>query len=370
MTRCVYLDYNATAPLLPEVKDAIILSMEMVGNPASVHQLGRKCRAEIDKARKQVAAAVDTSAKDITFTSGGTESNHIALIGLNIAKEHIYASSVEHASIYKNIHPDNLIPVDEYGQLRLEALQQAFNRPNHPKLLTIGLANSETGIVQHHLHDIIKICRQHGCLVHTDAVQAFGKIPLSFHGSDVDLMTISAHKVGGPKGVGALISKPNIVLKAQLLGGGQEKGIRSGTENVQGIIGFGVAAELAAGTDWRPVQGMLVEMIHQMKAFNPALRINSNEQGLPNTLNVSTPSFNKDNQVIHMDLNGIAISSGSACSSGKVEKSHVLKAMGLEDRYVESAIRISLGPKQSYDDIQQFIEAWQRMQITQKVEGL
>lgn len=370
MSKCVYLDYNATAPLLPEVKEAIVHAMDMIGNPASVHRLGRKCRAEIDKARKQVAATVDVSAKDITFTSGGTESNHLVLTGLNISKRNIYASSVEHASIYKNIISDNVIPVDEQGQLRLDVLTEVFNRPNPPKLLAVGFANSETGIVQHHLSDVIKICHQNGCLVHTDAVQAFGKIAVSFQQLDVDLMTISAHKVGGPKGIGALITKPNIILKAQLLGGGQEKGIRSGTENVQGIIGFGVAAESAAKTDWQPVRAMLKETIDQMVRFNSSIRINSTEQGLPNTLNVSTPSFNKDNQVIHMDLNGIAISAGSACSSGKVEKSHVLKAMGLDDVYVESAIRVSLGANQSKDDIEEFMAVWQRMQLTQNVEGL
>lgn len=370
MTRVIYLDYNATAPLLPQVKDAMMNAWTWVGNPASVHQLGRRCRAEMDTARKHVAAAVDVSAKDVTFTSGGTESNHLALTALNIPKANIYASSVEHASIYKNILSDNLIPVDAEGQLRIDLLQEAFRRPNPPKLLTVGLANSETGMIQHQLYDIIKLCHQNGCLVHTDAVQAFGKVSLSFQGLGVDLMTISAHKIGGPKGVGALISQPNVILKAQLLGGGQEKGIRSGTENVEGIIGFGVAAQHAANSDWKPVRAMLEDAILQMKRFNPAVRVNSSKNGLPNTLNISTPSFNKDTQVIHMDLNGIAVSSGSACSSGKVEKSHVLKAMGLEDIYVDSAIRISLGWNQSNEDLEQFISAWQRMQITQKVEGL
>lgn len=370
MTKIIYLDYNATAPLLPMAKEAMIRAMELVGNPASVHQLGRKCRAEIDKARKQIAAAIDVSAKDITFTSGGTESNHLALSGLNIPKENIYASSTEHASIYKNIYPDNLIPVNEAGQLKVNVLQEMFNRTNPPKLLTVGLANSETGVIQQHLDEIVEICQQQGCLVHTDAVQAFGKIPVSFSQLNVDLMTISAHKVGGPKGIGALISKPSLLLKARLLGGGQEKGIRSGTENIEGIIGFGVAAEMTSSIDWRSVQTLLEDMAQQMKQFNPSVRINSFHGGLPNTLNVSTPSFNKDTQVIHMDLNGIAISSGSACSSGKVEKSHVLKAMGLEDGYVNSAIRLSLSPNQTQEDMQQFISAWQHMQMTQKVEGL
>jgi cysteine desulfurase len=370
MTKVVYLDYNATAPILPAVKQAMIDTLDLVGNASAVHQLGRRCRADIDKARKQLAAALGVSSKDITFTSGGTESNHLVMSGLNIQKENIYASSVEHASIHKNGVSDNLIPVDEQGQIRLDVLAEYFERSNAPKLVSVALANSETGIVQRNLKDVVTLCHQHNCLVHTDAVQAFGKISVSFADLGVDLMTISAHKIGGPKGVGALISKANIILKAPLLGGGQEKGLRSGTENIPAIVGFGIAAEIAAETCWVSTRQLLDGTIDQLKRVNSNIRINSVPDGLPNTLNVSTPSFNKDTQVIHMDLNGVAISAGSACSSGKVEQSHVLKAMGLDDVYVNSAIRLSLSPSQTKDDIDQFIHVWKSMQMTKKVEGL
>lgn len=369
-THVVYLDYNATAPLLPLVKQAMINAFDFVGNASAVHQLGRKCRSEIDKARKQIAAAVDVSSKDITFTGGGTESNHLALSGLNIPKENIYASSVEHASIHKNIASENLIPVDANGQLKLDVLAEYFQRSNAPKLVSIALANSETGAVQHHMKDIVKLCHLHKCMVHTDAVQAFGKIPLSFSELGVDLVSLSAHKIGGPKGIGALISKPSLILKAPLLGGGQEKGLRSGTENLPAIIGFGVAAEHTLQLQWESTRQLLDWTIDQLKSANPNVRINSAADGLPNTLNVSTPGYNKDTQVIHMDLNGIAISAGSACSSGKVEQSHVLKAMGVDDGYVNSAVRLSLGSTQSREDMNQFISVWQRMQMTQKAEGL
>lgn len=370
MTNVVYLDYNATAPLLPDVKLAMIDTLDRVGNASAVHQLGRRCRADIDKARKQIATTLGISSKDITFTSGGTESNHLVLSGLNIPKENIYTSSVEHASIHKNVLPANLIPVDDQGQIRIDVLADYFKCSNVPKLVSIALANSETGIVQRNLKDIVDLCHKHNCLVHTDAVQAFGKIPLSFLGLGVDLMSVSAHKIGGPKGVGALISKANIILKAPLLGGGQEKGLRSGTENIPAIVGFGVAAEIAAKTNWTSTRQLLDGVIDQLKVMNPSIRVNSISDGLPNTLNVSTPGYNKDTQVIHMDLNGIAVSAGSACSSGKVEQSHVLKAMGLDDVYVNSAIRLSLSPTQTQDDMDQFINVWQAMQMTKKVEGL
>jgi len=313
----VYFDYNATAPLLPDVKQAMIDTLDRVGNASAVHQMGRRCRADIDKARRQIAAVLGVSSKDITFTSGGTESNHLVLSGLNISKENFYASSVEHSSIHKNIVSDNLIPVDINGQVRIDILAEYFERSNAPKLVSIALANSETGIVQRDLKDIVDLCHKHTCLVHTDAVQAFGKTPVSFADLGVDLMTISAHKIGGPKGVGALISKPNIILKAPLLGGGQEKGLRSGTENIPAIVGFGVAAEFASKTNWTSTHQLLDWTINQLKIINPNIRITSVPEGLPNTLNVSTPGYNKDTQVIHFDLNGIAVSAGSACSSGR-----------------------------------------------------
>ncbi len=369
-TKIVYLDYNATAPLLPDVKQSMMDTFDRVGNASAVHQMGRRCRADIDKARKQLAAVLEISSKDITFTSGGTESNHLVLSGLNISKENIYASSVEHASIHKNIVSDNLIPVDINGQVRTDVLAEYFERSNAPKLVSIALANSETGIVQRHLKDIVDLCHKHTCLVHTDAVQAFGKTPVSFSDLGVDLMTISAHKIGGQKGVGALISKANIILKAPLLGGGQEKGLRSGTENIPAIVGFGVAAEISTQTNWTATRQLLDWIIDQLRFMNPNIRINSVEDGLPNTLNVSTPGYNKDTQVIHFDLNGIAVSAGSACSSGKVEQSHVLKAMGLDDMYVNSAIRLSLSPTQTKDDMDQFMTVWHAMQMTKKVEGL
>ncbi|MCP5322912.1 MAG: cysteine desulfurase [Candidatus Paracaedibacteraceae bacterium] len=369
MSDVIYFDYNASAPMLPPVREALGAAFELVGNPSSVHQLGRKCRFAIDKARRQIGEAVDADPKDITFTSGGTEANHLALFGLRIPVENMYSTAVEHASVYKNIVPVNLMPVDEQGKIKLDVLRRAFQSTIPPKLLSVGLANSETGIVQN-LAEVIDMCHQNGCLVHTDAVQALGKIPVSFSDLGVDLMTIAAHKIGGPKGVGALITKPKLILKAKYLGGGQEKGLRSGTENIPAIVGFGAAAELVEQINWAPVRQLIKELMEELRRFNAEIRINSLQDGLPNTLNFSTPGYNKETQVIHFDLNGIAVSSGSACSSGKVERSHVLQAMGIEGVYVNSAIRVSLSPTTYKDEVVQFIDAWKAMQRTQKVEGL
>lgn len=370
MTKLVYLDYNATTPLLNVAKEAILDSLEAYANPSAVHQAGRAARAQMEKARSVIANALSTNVKNVTFTSGGTEGNHIALSGLNLSAKHIYASAVEHSSIHKNILPQNLVPVMVDGQVDIAALKALFQREASPKLMSIVLANSETGVVQQGLNEIVSICHENGCLVHTDAVQAFGKVPVSFDELGVDLMTVSAHKIGGPKGVGALLSKPNVMLKATLLGGGQEKGLRSGTENIPGIMGFAAAADYAMHVSWESTRSLMRVLVDALTNFNPNIRVNSTNDGLPNTLNVSTPGYVKDTQVIHFDLNNIAVSAGSACSSGKVTPSHVLTAMGVDAQYVQSAIRVSLSPSTTRVEIDAFINAWKKMQNIRKVEGL
>lgn len=369
MTNLIYLDYNATAPMLPAVKSIMMNAFECYANPSSVHKMGRLARGELDKARKTIALTLETDAKNITFTGGGTEANHIVLLGLKFDPKFIYASATEHSSIYKNIAAQNLVPVQLNGQLNLEALQAMFQRDNAPKLLSVALANSETGVVQR-LDEVIKICRTHGCLLHIDAVQAFGKIPVSFDALGVDLMTVSAHKLGGPKGVGAVVSKPNVMLKPILLGGGQERGLRSGTENIAGIVGFAEAAKQAVNFDWSQAKQSLKRVSDAVQMFNSEVRINSDLDGLPNTLNISTPGHFKDTQVIHFDLNNIAVSAGSACSSGKVTSSHVLTAMGINEKYVHSAIRLSIAPYTQQTELDAFICAWKQMQDIRKVEGL
>ncbi len=369
MTKITYLDYNSTTPLLPQAKRAMFDAMDLVGNPSSVHQLGRKCRSLIDSARKQVARALDASPYEITFTASGTEANHLALFSLNISAKNIYASATEHSSVHKNILSENLLPVDACGQIQLEVLEKTFEHSCPPKIVSIALANSETGIIQKHLDQVVALCHKYNCLVHTDAVQAFGKIPLSFKDLGVDMMTVAAHKIGGPKGAAALISVSDIPLKAVHLGGGQEKGLRSGTENIPAIVGFGVAASYIALEPWAQVSKKLMGLAHKLQKLYPSIRINSMADGLPNTLNFSTPEYEKHMQVVHFDLNGIALSSGSACSSGKVTQSHVLQALKIPKPFASSAIRISVGPDINQADLDRFIEVWQQLLYTKKSEG-
>lgn len=352
----VYFDYNATAHMLPEVMDVVVEAMKKVGNSSSVHTSGRLMRASVECARKQLAASIDADSKNIVFTSGGTESNHIALIGNDFFKDKIFVSEIEHASIYKNFSNSQYIPVTSDGIVDLNVLDTILHicRPN---LVSVGLANSETGIVQP-IKEIVGICHSYGCLVHTDAVQAFGKIDVSFENLGVDMMSLSSHKIGGPMGVGALVYKESVPLKSITLGGGQEKGIRPGTINIPGIAGFGKASELTKFVDWSKTMRQIEKIVNALGSRSTVIGRGAK---LPNTLAVSTIGCHKDSQVIHFDLEGVDLSAGSACSSGKVEHSHVLKAMGLEDAICSSTIRLSLGPNHLDADVERFICAWNKL---------
>jgi cysteine desulfurase len=354
----LYADYNSTAPLLPSVKNVVLETLEIYGNPSAVHSIGREAKRIIEKARKSIAEAFQ--AKEICFTASGTESNHIAISGLGIDPQYICSLSTDHSSVVQNIFPENRIPVDANGQLLISDLHNRFNSSTPPKLISIGLANAETGIVQN-LSELVELCHKNDCLVHADAVQAVGKIACSFEDSKVDLMSISAHKIGGARGAAALLYKPYIQFKNMLLGGGQEKGIRSGTENVPAIAGFSEAVNHINYEKWSEIKDLLTILKNRMLSSSVDVSINSKADGLPNTLNLSTLGIQKDVQIVCFDIQGIAISAGSACSSGKVKRSHVLEAMGIDAPYVDSAIRISLGPNSSPLDIELIFNAWASM---------
>jgi len=335
MTR-VYLDHNATALLRPEARAAMVAAMDVCGNPSSVHGEGRAAKALIERARAQVATAFGADGADVVFTSGSTEGASLACSGRNLQ-----GSLVEHDALRAWINEDLAVSSD--------GLVSVIDAKN----TALQLANSETGILQ----DLPQ-----GLAV-TDATQAFGKLPIAFNWMGATMALISAHKLGGPKGVGAVVLKRGTELAAQIKGGGQEMGRRSGTENVIGIAGFGAAAEaasrdLAEGV-WERVES-LRDLLEQALAAgaDDTIFIGKSVPRLPNTSCFATPGWKGETQVMQMDLAGFAISAGSACSSGKVKASAVLTAMGYDEITAQSSIRVSLGPETRESDVLRFADTW------------
>lgn len=331
-----YLDHNATMPLRPGARDAMIAAMEVAGNPSSVHAEGRAAKGLVERARAQVAAALGADGADVIFTSGATEAAALACAGQGLA-----GAEVEHDAVRAWIDP--VLPVDRNGQVTVA----------DPAHSTLQLANSETGILQT-LPKGLRVA---------DLTQAFGKVPVAFNWLDVDMALVSAHKLGGPKGVGALVVKRGTDIAAQIRGGGQEMGRRSGTENVIGIAGFGAACEAAARDladgVWDEVKN-LRNILEFMVAdcAKETIFVGKDSARLPNTACFIAPGWKGETQVMALDLAGFAVSAGSACSSGKVRASRVLRAMGLDDVQAASALRVSLGPGTTRDDIERFATCW------------
>ncbi|MGP9791966.1 cysteine desulfurase family protein [Roseinatronobacter sp. NSM] len=336
--RRVYLDHNATAPLRAEARAAMAAAMDVVGNPSSVHAEGRQARAVVEKARAQVAAALGAEGAEIVFTSGATEAAGLALAGRGLS-----CAMVEHDAV--RAWCDDALPVDGHGRVHAPV----------PERAALQLANSETGIIQ----DLP------AGLAVSDLTQGFGKLPFAFNWLNVQMGLISAHKLGGPKGVGALVMARGTDLAAQIKGGGQEMGRRAGTENVIGIAGFGAAAQAAAADlangVWEGVS-VIRNILEQAldAAASKTILVGKDVSRLPNTLCLATPGWKGELQVMQMDLAGFAISAGSACSSGKLRASGVLQAMGLDEESARGAIRVSLGPDVTQDDVLRFADVWLR----------
>ena len=314
----------------------MIAAMTVCGNPSSVHAEGRAAKALIERARAQIAAAFGADGADIVFTSGSTEGSALALAGRGL-----HGSSIEHDAVRAWISED------------LETSSSGIVTVKDPENTTLQQANSETGIIQ----------KLPAGLAVTDATQAFGKLPVAFNWLGVQMALISAHKLGGPKGVGAVVMKRGTDLSAQIKGGGQEMGRRSGTENVLGIIGFGAAAEAAArdlaNGVWEQVKEFRNILELALEAGSKStIFVGKDLERLPNTLCFATPGWKGETQVMQMDLAGFAVSAGSACSSGKVRASAVLTAMGYDEVTAASAIRVSLGPQTTEEDVLRFAEAW------------
>jgi cysteine desulfurase len=335
MTR-LYLDWNATAPLRDEAKAAMVAAMDVVGNPSSVHAEGRAARALMERARVQVAAALGAEGADVVFTSGATEAAALACAGRGLV-----CAAVEHDAVAAWC--EARLPVDSAGRVTVA----------DPGRSALQLANSETGVLQ----DLPL-----GLAV-SDLTQAFGKVAFAFNWLGCDMGLVSAHKLGGPKGIGALLVRQGVEVPAQLRGGGQEMGRRAGTENLIGIAGFGAAAEAAARDLANGLWDEVAEIRNILEselsaAANGTISVGNVVPRLPNTLCLIAPGWKGETQVMAMDLAGFAISAGSACSSGKVRASRVLTAMGLDPALAGQAIRVSIGPGVTKDDVGRFAKAW------------
>lgn len=332
----VYLDWNATAPLRSEARAAMIAAMDIAGNPSSVHAEGRAAKSLLENARGQIAAALGADGADVVFTSGATEAAALACAGRGL-----YCSAIEHEAV--SAWCDAGLAVDTEGQVAVD----------EPARAAVQYANSETGILQ---------TLPEGLAV-TDLTQAFGKLPFAFNWLGCEMGIVSAHKLGGPRGVGALILRRGLDVSAQMKGGGQEMGRRAGTENLVGIAGFAAAAEAAARDLVNGVWDRVAELRNILEtalseAGNGTISVGKAGARLPNTLCLVTPGWKGETQVMQMDLAGFAVSAGSACSSGKVRASRVLRAMGFDEDAAGSALRVSIGPETTEDQVLRFADAW------------
>jgi cysteine desulfurase len=358
-----YLDWNATAKLRPQAHAAVAAALNVTGNPSSVHAAGRAARHLVETAREQVAALVGVAARDVVFTSGGTEANMLALSPA--LGDTLLVSAVEHPSVRSGgrFAAAQDIPVTGAGVADLAALERLLTGRSRP-LVSLMLANNETGAIQP-AAEAAALVHASGGLLHVDAVQGPGRIACDFQELGADLMTLSSHKIGGPQGVGAVIRRAGLPLDPQIKGGGQERGARAGTENVAGIAGFGAAAA-AVQQDWAAEAVRMAALRDRLeagiKAIAPQAVIFAAEGvRLPNTTLFSVPGMKAETAVIAFDLEGVAVSSGSACSSGKVTPSHVLAAMGVSPELARGAIRVSLGYATSDEDVGTILKAWEKL---------
>lgn len=368
----VYLDHAATTPVRPEVLEAMLpyLTAQTFGNPSSAHRFGRAARAGIEQARRQVAEAVGAEPNQVVFTSGGTEADNLGIVGAALAARDRGASmcaavsAVEHKAVLAAAHAvchlggrEILLPVDAAGRLDFEALDAAL--ADRPAVVSVMWVNNETGVVQP-MGEIAARCQDAGVIFHTDAVQAMGKVPISVTKLSFTLLTISGHKIGAPKGIGALIVRDRKAVEAIIHGGGQQFGIRPGTENVAGAVGLGRAAQLAAAEQASLAErlcGHRNELAARLKAAVPDLVVNAEgSPRAPHLLSIAVPGTDSEALLMHLDLAGIAVSSGSACSTGAVEPSHVLVAMGVPRDLALGAIRFSFGRESTRDDVERAVE--------------
>ncbi|HUY18313.1 MAG TPA: cysteine desulfurase family protein [Candidatus Binataceae bacterium] len=372
----IYLDHNAAAPLKPAVREACAELAEFAGNPASIHHSGQRARRLLEQARERIAALIEADPRRVIFTSGGTESNNLAIFGTAIgasARRRIVSSTVEHSSIIEPLAALQergfeivRLPVDSDGHIDTEAARAALDSAT--ALVTLGLANSESGTIQN-LAPLAAAIRSCGALFHIDAAQALGRIPVSVAALGCDLITLSGHKLGAPAGIGGLYVRDPARLAPLILGGPQEYGVRAGTPNLSGAVGFGVAADTIRNSlDVESARSAALAerlLAHLLDAV-PGLTLNGPRGGrLPNTLNLTFPAVAGESLLLALDLEGVEVSMGSACAAGSVEPSHVLLAMGRDEAAARSSLRISLGWSTTVAEIDQAAEiiprVWRRV---------
>jgi cysteine desulfurase len=372
----IYLDYNATTPMDPRALESMIPYMrEYYGNPSSIHSYGSKAKAALDESRERVSELISAKPKEIVFTSGGSESNNSAIIGAAIAlKEkgnHLITTEIEHASILETFRflgnhgfKVTLLGVDHHGLIDLDELGESIT--DETILVSVMFANNETGVVMP-INEIAAIVKEKGIIFHTDAIQALGKMNINLNDISVDMLSVSSHKIYGPKGVGAIYIKNKLRIDPFIHGGGQERGMRSGTENVPAIVGFGKACEivkeeLKSQKSEVRIKGMRDRLHNGITDKIDCLKLNGHpEKRLPNTLNLSFEDVEGESLVINLDLEGIAVSTGSACSEGNVDPSHVLLAMGLSKQQASSSIRFSFGRFNEEKDVDRVLEVLPRI---------
>lgn len=367
----VYLDWNATAPMREQARVAVSAALAMTGNASSVHAEGRGVRRLVEEARAQVAALVGAKDRNITFTSNATEANMMALTpalgaaGRRELRDRLFVSAIEHPSVLSGgrfaAGSIEQLPVTGDGVIDLAALRHALKKSERP-LVSVMLANNETGVVQP-IAQIAEIVRAASGMLHVDAVQGVGRVSCDLPALGVDLISLSSHKIGGPQGAGALVTCGEVQIAEPLIkGGGQERGKRAGTENVAAIVGFGAACVAVDPADIAHMAKLRDRLETGIAAITPsAVIFGAAAPRLPNTILFAVPGMTAETAIIAFDLNGIAVSSGSACSSGKVQASHVLAAMGIEHALTRGAVRVSLGWNTSETDVDQFLQTWKML---------
>lgn len=359
MTAGAYLDWNATAPLRPEARAALLSALDVLGNPSSIHAFGRRARRIVEDARDAVAMLVGAAGAETIFTGSGTEANNLALMGTDRVQALVLAT--EHASVLE-ARPDSIrLPVDRNGVIDLQALDRLLSQ-NGPAIVSVQAANNETGVIQP-LENVSRIVHEHGGLLHSDMVQAVGRCPLDMEELGIDLATLSAHKIGGPQGIGALVVRSGVALSPLLRGGGQERRRRAGTENVAGIAAFGAAAAAAIRDldDFTAIIRLRNRIETAVAEVPGAIVFGVNASRIANTSCIALPGVSAETQLMALDLAGIAVSTGAACSSGTVKVSHVLAAMGVAPEVAGSAIRVSMGWETTDTEVDRFIAAWRRL---------